>query len=109
IKDNATVTAALGEAAQGDPFWGMREEALRALGRIGGKDAEQQILLALPNKEPWVRDMAVEQLGLFRDDSLAARFTDIAHNDPAYRVRATALASLAQTKAPGAIDTLETA
>ena len=34
IKDNDAVTAALGEAARSDRFWGVRNEALRALGRV---------------------------------------------------------------------------
>jgi aminopeptidase N len=107
VKDNAAVVAALGQAAMNDKFWGVRAEALRALGRIAGKDAEQQILQALTNKEAWVRDVAVDQLGAFRDDgAVAARLTDISHNDTAFRVRATALNSLAQTKNSGAIDTL---
>src|SRR5262249_24983545 len=67
-------------------------------------------LPALANKEPWVRDVAVEQLGVFKDDSsVAARLTDLFHSDPAFRVRTAALASLAQSKAPGAMETLEAA
>jgi aminopeptidase N len=110
VKDNGAVIAALGQTAQSDRFWGLRNEALRALGRIGGKDAEQQILQALSNKEPWVRDVAVDQLGAFRDDgTVAAHLMELSHNDAAYRVRATALISLAQTKNSGALETLETA
>lgn len=109
VKDNPAVIAALGEAANGDRFWGVREEALRALGRIGGKEAEQQILQASANKEPWVRDVAVEQLGPLHDESLAGRLTDISQNDSAYRVRAAALTSLAQLKVPSVIDTLQAA
>jgi aminopeptidase N len=109
IKDNSAVAATLGQAATNDRFWGVRVEALRALGRVGGKDGEQQIEQALANKDPWVRDVAVEQLGAFHDEAVAARLTDISHSDAAYRVRGTALASLAQTKAPGAMETLEAA
>jgi aminopeptidase N len=110
VKDNGAVVAALGAAATSDRFWGVRAEALRALGRIGGKDAEQQVLQSLANKEPWVRDVAVEQLGTFRDDnSVAARLTEISRVDPAFRVRTAALTSLAQRKAPGAMETLEAA
>src|SRR6185437_11031154 len=35
VKDNADVVSALGDAAQHDPFWGVRIEALQALGKIG--------------------------------------------------------------------------
>jgi aminopeptidase N len=107
IKDNPEAIAALGDRAQHDPFWGIRVEALRALGKIGGPVAEKEILTSLGNDAPWVRDVAVEQLGHFRDDgSLAAKLADIAANDKAYRVRAAALNSLAEMKAPNAYDTL---
>jgi aminopeptidase N len=107
MKDNADVVAALGSAAQHDPFWGVRDEALRALGKIGGPSAEKQILSAVNDDKPWVRDVAVAQLGTFKDDaSLGPKLTDIAANDKAYRVRAAALDSLGEVKAPNAYDTL---
>ena len=46
LRDNPDAIAALGDAAQHDPFWGIRAEALRALGRIGGAAAEKSILAA---------------------------------------------------------------
>ena len=42
VKDNDGVVAALGDAAQGDRFWGVRVQALTALGRIGGAEAGKQ-------------------------------------------------------------------
>jgi HEAT repeat protein len=55
-----------------------------------------------------VREVAVAQLGRFHDDAvLVPRLTEIFQNDPAYRVRAAALAALGDTKAAGARDTLE--
>jgi aminopeptidase N len=107
IKDNADVVAALGEAAQHDPFWGIRNEALRSLAKIGGPAAEKQILLAVNDDKPWVREIAVEQLGTFKDDaSLAPKLTEVAASDKAYRVRAAALGSLGDIKAPTAYGTL---
>jgi aminopeptidase N len=107
LKDNPDAIAALGDRAQRDPFWGIRVEALRALGKIGGPVAEKQILASLGDDKPWVRDVAVEQLGHFREDgSLAPKLADIATSDKAYRVRAAALNSLAEMKAPNAYDTL---
>ena len=106
IRDKAGVLPALGDAAQHDPFWGVRVEALRTLGKIGGADAEKQILAALDDDKPWVRDVAVEQLGNFKDDaSLGPKLTEIAANDKAYRVRAKALGALGAIKAPNAYDT----
>ncbi|HVB57434.1 MAG TPA: M1 family aminopeptidase [Candidatus Acidoferrales bacterium] len=109
IKDNSEVVAALTDAAQYDSFWGIRAEALRALGKIGGPNAEQSILGAAGNgnEKPWVRDIAVQQLGKFKEDvSLAPKLAAIAANDKAYRVRAAALRSIAEIKAPNAYDTL---
>jgi aminopeptidase N len=110
VKGNADVVAALGEAARGDSFWGVRVESLRALGKIGGAEAEKQIEDALSNDKPWVRDVGVAQLGNFRaDSSLGARLAKIATDDPAYRVRNAAMQSLAQLKAANAFDVLNAA
>jgi|HubBroStandDraft_1064217.scaffolds.fasta_scaffold00307_11 aminopeptidase N len=110
IKDNSDVVAALGNAAQHDPFWGIRAESLRALGKIGGSPAEKQILTALNDPKPWVRQVAAQELGGFTDDaSLGPQLTEIATNDKAYRVRAAALNALGEIKAPNAYDVLTAA
>ena len=107
VKNNADVVAALGEAAQHDAFWGIRVQALEALGKIGGAAAEKHVLAAVNDDKPWVREVAVEQLGNFKEDaSLGEKLTGIAANDKAYRVRAAALNSLAKIKAPNAFDVL---
>lgn len=110
FKGNGEVAAALGAAARNDPFWGVRVEALKSLGNIGGGEAEAQILQALSDSKPWVRKVAVAQLGHFKEDeSLAFKLTDIAANDNAYHVRGAALKSLAELKAPNAFETLSAA
>ncbi len=107
VKDNPDVIAALGDAAQHDPYWGIRIEALRALGKIGGANSEQAILPEINDDKPWVRDSAVQQLGNFKDDpSLPGKLSELAVSDKMYRVRAAALSALASLKAPGAYDTL---
>jgi aminopeptidase N len=110
VKDNPAAIAALGNAAQQDPFWGARSESLKALGKIGGPDAEKQIIAGLNDDKPWVRDVAVQQLGEFAGDStLGPKLTEIAANDKAYRVRAAALNAVGELKAPNAYETLITA
>jgi len=110
VKDNSEVVASLGDAAQQDSFWGVRAEALRALGRIGGASAEQAILPELHDEKPWIREVAVQQLGSFKDDaSLSGKLETLATGEVAYRVRAAALNSLATMKAPGAYDALAAA
>lgn len=109
VKDNGDAVAALGEAAQHDSFRGVRTQALRALGKIGGASAEQFIIAAVNGEaKPWVRDVGAEELANFKDDgaALGPKLTDLAAHDPAYRVRSAALESLGILKAPGAYDTL---
>jgi aminopeptidase N len=110
IRDNPAVIPALGESALHDPFWGVRSESLRTLGRIGGADAEKQVLSAVNDEKPWVREVAVQQLGMFKDDvSLGPRLTDIAASDKAFSVRAAALRSLGEIKASNAFAVLTAA
>ena len=110
FKDNGDAIAALGQAALGDSFWGVRVEAVRALGRIGGPAAQKQIFAALQDERPWVRQEIVEQMGSFRDDStIATKLEAIYREDKTYRVRAAALASLAQQKPASAFELLRAA
>jgi aminopeptidase N len=108
IRDNEAVATALGEAARSDRFRGIRQEAARALGRINSPAARKQILAALSNEQPWVRQVVVEQLGHFQnDEETIKRLQSIYKDDPAYSVRSMALQSLAQDKAPGTAQLLE--
>jgi len=110
LRDNDAVANALGEAAQHDKFWGVRDEALRSLGRINSPAARKQVLSALSNGEPWVRTVAVEQLGRFHsDEEIAKRLQNVYKDDKAYSVRGAALQSLALDKAPNAESLLEKA
>lgn len=106
-RNNPLAVTALGDAALHDPFWGVRVESLRALGRIGGTEAEISVVAALNDEKPWVREVAVRTLAYFKDDpTIAPRLTTIAANDSAYRVRAAALLALADVKAANAFDVL---
>jgi aminopeptidase N len=108
LRDIEAAANALGEAALHDKFWGVREEALRSLGRISSPQARKQVLAALSNEQPWVRAVAVDQLGKFRgDEEIAKRLQNIFKDDKAYSVRSAALQSLALDKAPNAESILE--
>ena len=110
VKDNPSVVAALGAAAQSDGFWGVRVQALTALGSIGGSDAGKQVLAAVSNTEPWVRDSAVEQLGRFKNEpGFPDRLAEISKRDDAYRVRDAALNSYAQLKPRNGLSLLQDA
>jgi aminopeptidase N len=110
IQDNDSVMAALGEAARRDRFWGVRNEALRALGRLNSPGARKQVFTALLNEQPWVRQVAVEQMGRFQnDEETVKRLQSIYKDDKAYSVRGQALQSLAQDKGAGTMGLLEQA
>ncbi len=110
VKGNPAVISALGQAAQTDRFWGVRVQAITALGRIGGHDAAGQVLASLSNAEPWVREVAAEQLGRFRNEpGLPDRLADLSKHDSAYRVRAAALTSYGQLKPSGGLSLLQEA
>lgn len=110
LRDNEAAANALGEAARHDKFWGVRQEALRALGRINSPASRKQVLSALSNEQPWVRAVAVEQMGRHQsDEDTIKRLKNIFKDDKAYSVRGAALMSLAQVKAPGTPELLEKA
>lgn len=107
IKENDQVISALGEAASHDSFDGVRIEAARALGSIGGANAEKLIVSALANDKPWVRDVVVKQFVNFKDDpGVGSKLADLSAHDKAYRVRGAALETLGRTKSPLAYDVL---
>jgi aminopeptidase N len=110
LRDNEAAANALGEAAQHDKFWGVREEALRALGRMNSQPARKHVLSALSNEQPWVRAVAVDQLGRFHsDEEIDNRLQKIYKDDKAYSVRGAALQSLALDKSANAESILEKA
>jgi aminopeptidase N len=110
FKESEAAVNALGEAAQHDKFWGAREEALRSLGRINSQPARKRILSALSNDQPWVRVVAVEQLGRYHgDEEVAKHLENIYKDDKAYSVRGAALQALATEKAADAEAILEKA
>ena len=110
LHENEAAANALGDAALHDKFWGVREEALRSLGRLNTSPARKQVLSALSNEQPWVRVIAVEQLGKYHaDEEIAKRLQNIYKDDKAYSVRGAALQSLALDKAPNAGQILEKA
>jgi aminopeptidase N len=107
LRDNSGAIAALGEAAAHDPFWGVRAEALRALGKLGGSDAERAVLPAASDPQPWVREVAAAELAHFADESrVVSLLIQMAKTDSAYLVRAAALRALGASKTPRAFDVL---
>jgi aminopeptidase N len=107
VHDDESVINALGESARRDTFWGVREESLRALGRINSPAARKLVLAALSDQPPWVRQVAVEQMGHFlNDEDVTKRLRNIYKEDKAYSVRSAALQALASQKASGTAELL---
>ena len=102
--------AALGEAARSDKFRGVRSEAVRSLGKVGGAAAQKQMATALADPEASVRQLVVQQMGSFKEDSsVAEQLQQIYREEKTYRVRAAALGALAQQKGAGAFELLQAA
>jgi aminopeptidase N len=107
VKGNDAVIASLGEASLGDKHWGVRVTSIRSLSQIGGSAAQAQIKAAAANEQPWVRAVAVQLMGGFKDDAsigdaLAKTFCE----DKALRVRNAALNALAQLKSANAYEVM---
>ena len=79
-------------------------------GGVNSPVARKQVLASLSNEQPWVRQVAVEQMGQFQnDEETIKRLQAIYKDDKAYSVRGTALQSLAQDKGSGTTALLEKA
>ncbi|MDE3110870.1 MAG: HEAT repeat domain-containing protein, partial [Acidobacteriota bacterium] len=110
IRNNPNVIVALGSAALHDAFWGVRVQALDALGKLGGSEAEKLVLAATADSKPWVREAAAADLARFAPDAaVVPQLTAMATRDPAYLVRSAALRALARTKSPEAFGVLASA
>ena len=111
LRDNEAAANALGEAARHDKFWGVREEALRALGRMNSRRREEAGAgRALERAALGARRSPSSNWARFRgDEEIAKRLQNIYKDDKAYSVRGAALQSLALDKAPSARGLLEKA
>ncbi len=85
---------ALVRAAATDPFWGVRESALTALGEFSDDSLEGVYLKATRDPRSFVRHTAVARLGAFKGTGVAARLDSIARNDSSYLVASTSLREL---------------
>ncbi len=93
--DDEQVQAALIAVAKNEAFWGVREEAVKALGKRSG-DAVRVALLAAAKDDPKsaVRRAAVTALGNFAHPDTSAALRKVVAEDPSYYVAADALQTL---------------
>ncbi len=88
--------AALVQVVRVDPFWGVREEAAKALAKFNGDAVRGVLLAAASDKTSSVRTAAVKSLANFAHDDVKARLRSAIKEDPSYYVVAEALRSLAK-------------
>ena len=101
------VTAALIGAAAEDPFWGVRQEAVKALAKLPG-DATRQALLGAAKSDPksFVRREAAKSLAEFGHEETQAALREIVKSDQSYETAAEALRSLVKVDRAGCRDDL---
>jgi aminopeptidase N len=85
-----------------DPFWGVRQEAAKALAKFNGDAVRNALLAAAVDKNSSVRIAAVKSLASFSHDDVKAALREAIKNDRSYIVVAESLRSLAKIDAAGA-------
>jgi aminopeptidase N len=95
--DRAEVAAALVAAARDDRFWGVRQEAVRQVAKLGGDQARAALFaVAQKDSKAAVRREAVSALGGFAHADTAGVLRDRIAHDRSYQVVAESLRKLLQ-------------
>ncbi len=97
---------ALAAALSTDPFWAVRREVARSLGRIAGKESLDALLGAIADPDGRVREGVVEALGDRNRGDAATAIRKAMDSDPNPYVRAMAARSLGKVHAEGAFEAL---
>jgi len=100
FKDRPPVIEALRNAAEKDPFWAVRESAVRALGQVKGEPLVAFLRSKCSDANAKVRVAAVAALGGYGNRDLAPFLKDVFRRDRSYSVQAAALEALARTGDP---------
>ncbi|QDU98463.1 Aminopeptidase N [Lignipirellula cremea] len=96
VKDT-DVVAALAQAAQQDPFWGVREEATKALANARGDAARKALLQVLKeDQKSTVRQQAIASLEKYAHDDTRAALRAAIADDASYKTVSSALEMLAK-------------
>ncbi len=103
----AEAVGALKDAVLHDAFWGVQNEAARALGSMRTSAARDALLACVKVRHPKARRGVVAGLGEFRDEQAAAALEQIVRKgDRSYYVEAQAGLALGQTRSPRAFAAL---
>ena len=101
------VITALVASSHDDPFWGVREQAVESLAKLGGVRARDALFAALDDPDARTSSVAATLLGGFQHDpQVAARLEAVARGGKYFRERESALRSLGRLRAPGAFAVL---
>lgn len=88
---NLEAVKALAEALKQDPFWGVRLEVAKNLGKIKLNQAFDALVEGLKDENPWVRRAVVEALGTIKTaESYKVLKPIVEKGDPSYYVEAAA-------------------
>jgi aminopeptidase N len=91
--------AALAKVVRVDPFWGVRQEAAKALAKFNGAAVRNALLAAAMDETSSVRIAAVKSLASFPHDDVKAALREAIKSDKSYNVVADSLRSLAKIDA----------
>lgn len=101
--------AAIDQAFEREPFWGVLAEAAHAIGATKAPWALSTLIRALQHTHPKVVRAAAEALGNFRGAEAASALLETAVRHPSYFVRHAAFAALGKTRDARAFDVLAAA
>ncbi|MFW6357674.1 MAG: DUF3458 domain-containing protein [Chroococcales cyanobacterium] len=94
-KGGLEIVNVLGEALTDDPFWGVRAEVAKQLGKIKLDQAATALIAGLEDKEAKVRKATIEALGNLKTAQSYDTLTEVAEKgDASYYVEASAIRSL---------------
>ncbi len=104
LDTTGTSISLLAEISQNDPFWGVRQSAVNALGsmKIKNDTKKQALIAALSDKKSQVRAAAANQLGSIKSADVATALRT-ALNDSSYSTEANALSSLSKIDSANAL------
>lgn len=109
IEDDKEATAALVAAATGDKFWGVRQDAVKAIGKLKGDAVRQALLKAAIDPKAHVRVDALAALGRFPHDDTKAALRKAIDSDKSDSAVADALKSYATLDKEGSRELLRKA
>jgi len=109
IEDDKEAAAALIAAATSDKFWGVRQDAAKAIGKLKGDEARRALIKAAVDSKSFVRREALSALAKFPHDETKAALRTAIENDKSYYAVAEALKAFASLDKEGGRELLRKA